>query len=54
MKEIQEEFKRLQDRVQGEQAITNKEKKEKFLSEAAEIIKENLRDKKGIWKLFDY
>ena len=46
-REIQEEFKRLQDRVQGEQAVTNKEKREKLLSEAAEIIKENLRDKKS-------
>ena len=46
-REIQEEFKRLQDRVQGEQAVTNKEKKEKLLSEDAEIIKENLRDKKS-------
>eukprot|EP01080_Neovahlkampfia_damariscottae_P001094 gene1094-10611_t len=49
-REIQEEFSRLKNRIQGEESMTNKEKKEKLLSDAAEIIKENLRDKKSAKK----
>ena len=41
-REIQEEFKRLQDRVQGEEAKTTQEKKEKLLKNAAKIIKQKL------------
>ena len=41
-REIQEEFKRLQDCVQGKEAKTLQEKKEKSLKNVAKIIKEGL------------
>eukprot|EP01080_Neovahlkampfia_damariscottae_P000763 gene763-9014_t len=41
-REIQEEFNRLKNKIQGEEAITAKEKKEKILKRAGKIIKENL------------
>ena len=49
-REIQKEFKRLQNRVQDEEAITAKEKKDKLMKNAANIIKEKLRNKKGTKK----